>query len=123
MTRSPAATRLVLAELGADAEADPSAGLVVFARALRDAGAEVVHGGAMTSVGALVRVVEQEDPAALVLGLAQAGTEDPDPAALVAELVAALPGLAVYGLDARARRAGLPEPPADLGRAGDSTQT
>lgn len=122
MTRSRAATRLVLAELGPDGKAGPSADLVVFARALRDVGAEVVHGGAMTSVGALVSIVEQEDPAALVLGLGQAGTEQTlDPAAAVAELVAALPGVAVYGLDERARRAGLPAPPADLGRLPGST--
>ncbi|WP_116041317.1 hypothetical protein [Amycolatopsis palatopharyngis] len=113
------APRLVLAELGSEWTDGPSGELVALARALRDAGAEVVHGGAMASVEAVAGIVEQEDPAALVLGLG-AGQEmeaTPDQVAEVAELVATLPGLPVYGLGELARSAGLPALPADLTRA------
>jgi hypothetical protein len=123
VTPAGSAVRLVLAELGPSPEAG-SVAMVAAARALRDAGAEVVHGGVLASVRAVVRIVEQEDPAALVLGVVAEPSEitevseatdvalwDP---ATVAELVAALPQVPLFGLGEQACGAGLPTLPDEL---------
>jgi hypothetical protein len=127
VTHAGSAVRLVLAELGPSPGAGPSVAMVAAARSLRDAGAEVVHGGVLASVRAVVRIVEQEDPAALVLGVVAETSETSeitevseatgvalwDPAT-VAELVAALPQVPLFGLGERACGAGLPPLPDEL---------
>lgn len=63
-------TRIVLAVM---ADGDPE-GATAFARALRDAGAEVVFAGTLATVADVLATVEQEDPRALAL--TGAGEED-----------------------------------------------
>jgi methylmalonyl-CoA mutase C-terminal domain/subunit len=82
---------VVLAELDAEGNAVP------LARALRDAGVEVVYAGRLRTCTQVTRTVEQEDPD--VLGLTVDAATDP---ALLAELVAALPAVRVFGWGARA---------------------
>jgi len=83
---SRALLRVVLAELDAAGNAVP------LARALRDAGVEVVYAGQLRTCTQVTSTVEQEDPD--VLGLTVDAATDP---ALLAELVAALPTIRVFG--------------------------
>jgi methylmalonyl-CoA mutase C-terminal domain/subunit len=82
---------VVLAELDAEGTAVP------LARALRDAGVEVVYAGRLRTCTQVTRTVEQEDPD--VLGLTVDAATD---SALLAELVAALPAVRVFGWGTRA---------------------
>lgn len=95
--------------------------MATAARSLRDAGAEVVHGGVLGSVRAVIRIVEQEDPAALVLGVVAENSEAGDTTAIalwnpdaVAEVVAALPQVPLFGLGERARTIGVTTLPGEL---------
>ena len=75
--------RLRVVVAGPDGQDDPRA--VALARALRDAGAEVVLTGVVTSADRLAATVVQEDADAVGLAGAPAGT----PAALLDRLAAA----------------------------------
>jgi methylmalonyl-CoA mutase C-terminal domain/subunit len=85
MTGRRALLRVVLIELG-EGQA------ITLARALRDAGAEVVYAGRLSGGAQVKSTVEQEDPDAL--GLAVDARTDP---ALLAETAAAHPGVRVFG--------------------------
>jgi hypothetical protein len=83
---SRALPRVVLIELDAEGNAVP------LARALRDAGVEVVYTGLLRTVTQVASTVEQEDPDAV--GLTAGVGTDP---VLLAETVAALSGVRVFG--------------------------
>jgi methylmalonyl-CoA mutase C-terminal domain/subunit len=87
---SRALLRVVLVELEGTEGTEGTA--VPLARALRDAGAEVVYAGRLRTSAQVTSTVEQEDPDAV--GLAVGAATDP---ALLAELVAALPSVRVFG--------------------------
>jgi methylmalonyl-CoA mutase C-terminal domain/subunit len=86
MTGRQELPRVVLIELGGEGQA------ITLARALRDAGAEVVYAGRLSTAQQVTSTVEQEDPDALGLAV-DAGT---DPA-MLAEAAAAHPGVRVFG--------------------------
>jgi methylmalonyl-CoA mutase C-terminal domain/subunit len=86
MTGRRGLLRVVLIELGGEGQA------MTLARALRDAGAEVVYAGKLSTAQQVTSTVEQEDPDALGLAF-DAGT---DPA-MIAEAAAAHPGVRVFG--------------------------
>ncbi|PRX44043.1 hypothetical protein B0I33_113209 [Prauserella shujinwangii] len=82
--------RIVLVELGG-----PCAEAIAVARALRDAGAEVIHAGVLHTPAAVAATVEQEDPG--LVGLVPApGTGR----ALADAVAAAVPETRVAVLDA-----------------------
>jgi methylmalonyl-CoA mutase C-terminal domain/subunit len=86
MTGRRRLSRVVLIELCGEGQA------IMLARALRDAGAEVVYAGRMSTTPQVTSTVEQEDPDALGLAV-DAGT---DPA-MLAEVAAAHSGVRVFG--------------------------
>jgi methylmalonyl-CoA mutase C-terminal domain/subunit len=77
--------RVVLIELG-EGQA------ITLAKALRDAGAEVIYAGRLSGGAQVKGTVEQEDPDAL--GLAVDARSDP---AVLAEAAVAYPGVRVFG--------------------------
>ncbi|MDT7724413.1 MAG: hypothetical protein QOI21_989 [Actinomycetota bacterium] len=84
---SRALPRVVLVEFdGAEGKAVP------LARALRDAGVEVVYAGRLRTGAQVTNTVEQEDPDALGLTVDAATDRE-----MLAELVAALPSVRVFG--------------------------
>jgi methylmalonyl-CoA mutase C-terminal domain/subunit len=89
---SRALPRVVLAELEGCSEEGSEGKAVPLARALRDAGVEVVYAGRLRTCAQVTSTVEQEDPDAL--GLTVDAATDP---ALLAELAAALPSVRVFG--------------------------
>ncbi|GAB3216427.1 hypothetical protein [Amycolatopsis cihanbeyliensis] len=89
MTVAGPPPRVVLVEPGAAADR-PGVATVRTARALRDAGAEVVYGGWLSTVDAVLRTVEQEDPD--VVGITVATEPDRE---FLARVRTALPGLPV----------------------------
>lgn len=83
---SRALPRVVLVELDTEGNAVP------LARALRDAGVEVVYAGLLRTAAQVTSTVEQEDPDAV--GLAAGAGTDP---VLLAETMSALAGARVFG--------------------------
>ncbi|WP_232376362.1 hypothetical protein [Amycolatopsis aidingensis] len=94
MTAAGPPPRVVLVEPGSVTEPPsiepPGTVTVRTARALRDAGAEVVYAGWLPTVDAVLRTVEQEDPD--VVGVTVAADADRE---FLARIRAALPGLVV----------------------------